>query len=140
QDKGLQEITYISNESYDREKQIIEMITYGFVDGVLIAPSEETQKKKQNEHFKELLEYELPVVFYDRINFDLAVDKIGVDDKGSISDAVALMGEKGIDKIGHVSAIHHLDVGNLRIEGYREAISNLKLSPYIATDEEVESL
>lgn len=140
QDKGLQVITYISNESYDREKQIIEMITYGFVDGVLIAPSEETQKKKQYEHFKELLEYELPVVFYDRINFDLAVDKIGVDDKGSISDAVALMGEKGIDKIGLVSAIHHLDVGNLRIEGYREAISNLKLSPYIATDEEVESL
>ena len=55
QKKNLQVITYISNESYEREKQIIDMISYGFVDGVLIAPSEETQKKKEYQHFKELL-------------------------------------------------------------------------------------
>ena len=140
QKKGLQVITYISNESYKREKQIIDMISYGFVDGVLIAPSEETQKKKEYEHFKELLEYELPVVLYDRINFDLPVDKIGVDDKGSISDAVELFSKKGMKKIGLVSGIHNIDVGNLRIEGYREAVSSLNLQAYVATDEEVSGL
>ena len=140
QKKNLQVITYISNESYEREKQIIDMISYGFVDGVLIAPSEETQKKKEYQHFKELLEYELPVVLYDRINFDLPVDKIGVDDKGSIEEAVRLLHENGVEKIGLVSAIQNLDVGVQRLEGYRDAVRDLELKGYIASHEEVESL
>ena len=140
QKKNLQVITYISNESYEREKQIIDMISYGFVDGVLIAPSEETQKKKEYAHFKELLEYELPVVLYDRINFDLPVDKIGVDDKGSIEDAVQLFHRNGLKKIGIVSAIQNLDVGVQRMEGYREALKDLNLQAYIANQEEVEPL
>ena len=140
QKKNLQVITYISNESYEREKQIIDMISYGFVDGVLIAPSEETQKKKEYAHFKELLEYELPVVLYDRINFDLPVDKIGVDDKGSISEAVQLFHRNGLKKIGIVSAIQNLDVGVQRMEGYREALKDLNLQAYIANQEEVEPL
>ena len=140
QKKNLQVITYISNESYEREKQIIDMISYGFVDGVLIAPSEETQKKKEYQHFKELLEYELPVVLYDRINFDLPVDKIGVDDKGSIEEAVRLLHENGVEKIGLVSAIQNLDVGVQRLEGYRDAVRDLDLKGYIASHEEVESL
>ena len=140
QKKNLQVITYISNESYEREKQIIDMISYGFVDGVLIAPSEETQKKKEYAHFKELLEYELPVVLYDRINFDLPVDKIGVDDKGSIEEAVQLFHRNGLKKIGLVSAIQNLDVGVQRMEGYREALKDLNLQAYIANQEEVEPL
>src|SRR5690606_14490610 len=88
----------------------------------------------------ELLEYELPVVLYDRINFDLPVDKIGVDDKGSILDAVQHLFKKGNRKIGLVSAIHNIDVGRLRIEGYREAITELGLQAYVTTDEEVTGL
>lgn len=140
QSKGLQVVTYISDESYDREKEIIELISYGFVDGVLIAPSEETQKKKEYAHFEQLLEYEFPVVFYDRINFDLPVDKIGVDDKRSISDAVVLLHQKGVEKIGLASAIHNIDVGKSRIDGYREAISKFGLQAYVATEEEVSKL
>ena len=140
QKKNLQVITYISNESYEREKQIIDMISYGFVDGVLIAPSEETQKKKEYQHFKELLEYELPVVLYDRINFDLPVDKIGVDDKNSIEEAVQLMHRNGLEKIGLVSAIQNLDVGVQRMEGYRKALQDSGLKGYVANQEEVESL
>lgn len=140
QKKNLQVITYISNESYEREKQIIDMISYGFVDGVLIAPSEETQKKKEYEHFKELLEYELPVVLYDRINFDLPVDKIGVDDKGSIEDAVRLMHENGLEKIGIVTAIQNLDVGVQRMQGYKEAVKELNLKGFIASNADVEPL
>ncbi|MGA9326166.1 MAG: LacI family DNA-binding transcriptional regulator, partial [Salegentibacter sp.] len=45
QKEGLQVITYISNESLDREKQIADLLTSGFVDGVLLAIAEETQRK-----------------------------------------------------------------------------------------------
>lgn len=140
QKKGLQLITYISNESYKREKQIVDMITYGFVDGVLIAPSEETQKLKEYAHLQELLEYELPVVLYDRTNFELEVDKVGVDDQGSFHDAVNFFAENGLNKIGLVSAIQNLDTGKLRIEGFQEAMRARGMNPYVVTSEEVETL
>ena len=80
------------------------------------------------------------MVLYDRINFDLPVDKIGVDDKGSIEEAVRLLHENGVEKIGLVSAIQNLDVGVQRLEGYRDAVRDLDLKGYIASHEEVESL
>src|SRR5690606_11600619 len=80
QREGLQVMTYISNESYDREKQIAELLTSGYVDGVLIAIAEETQRKKDFDHINNVLQYDIPVVLYDRIGFDMAVDKVGIDD------------------------------------------------------------
>lgn len=140
QHNGLQVITYISNESFKREKQIVEMLSHGFVDGVLVSPSEETQKMKEYSHFKELMEYGLPVVFYDRVNTDLPVDKVGVDDHKSTYDATKLFLEKGLKTIGLVSDIHHLDVGNERIEGYKEALQNENIKSNIVTSENIEEL
>lgn len=77
----LQVITYISNESYGREKQICDLLTAGFVDGVLIAVSEETQRKRDYDHLFNLVEYDIPVVMYDRINVSIPADKVGVDDE-----------------------------------------------------------
>lgn len=140
QKKGIQVITYISDESYEREKQIVEMISYGFVDGVIIAPSEETQKKRDFEHIRELLEFDLPIVFYDRINVDFEVDKVGVDDEESTYEATSLFCEKGLKKIAVVSAIEHVDVGRSRIEGYENAMKKFKLPPQVAASETVGEL
>ena len=128
QKKGLQVITYISDESYEKEKQIIDTISYGFVDGVLIAPSEETQQLKDFAHLKEFIDYDLPVVFYDRVNLDLDVDKVGVDDEASTYEATNLFYQKGLKNIALVSAIEGLDVGRMRIDGYRKAMKEAGLS------------
>ncbi len=96
QKSGLQVITYISNEKLEREQQIAEMLTSGFVDGVLIAISEETQRKKEYDHLFNLVDYDIPVVLYDRINIDLPVDKIGVDDEQSLE--VTLVTDKRCQK------------------------------------------
>ncbi|AVR46921.1 LacI family transcriptional regulator [Christiangramia fulva] len=122
QKHDLQVITYISNESLDREKQICELLTSGFVDGVLIAVSEETQRKKEYDHLFNLVEYEIPVVLYDRINVPLPADKVGVDDENSFYDATKFFRAKGIHDIGVVSAIHHLGVGKSRIKGHERAM------------------
>ncbi|HET7360734.1 MAG TPA: LacI family DNA-binding transcriptional regulator [Salinimicrobium sp.] len=140
QKKGLQVITYISDESYKREKQIVEMISYGYVDGVLISPSEETQKMKEYSHFRELLEYGMPMVLYDRINVDVEVDKIGVDDRRSIYEATNLFCAKGLRNIGLISDVHHLDVGKERIKGYQDALHEKGLAPNIITSENREEL
>ncbi|WP_300440066.1 LacI family DNA-binding transcriptional regulator [Christiangramia sp.] len=121
-------ITYISNESIEREKQICDMLTSGLVDGVLVAVSEETQKKQDYDHLFALLDYEIPVVIYDRINLGLPADKIGVDDEKSFYDATKYFRAKGIEKIGLASAIHHVGIGQLRIKGYERALQNESLA------------
>ncbi|WPY99695.1 LacI family DNA-binding transcriptional regulator [Christiangramia sp. OXR-203] len=118
-------ITYISNESLDREKQICDLLTSGMVDGVLIAVSEETQKKAEYDHLFALLDYDIPVVVYDRINLDLPADKVGVDDEKSFYDATKFFRAKGLERIGIASAIHHVGIGKLRISGYQKAMDEL---------------
>ena len=127
QRKGLQVITYISDESFEKEKQIIDMISYGFVDGVLIAPSEETQTRREFSHLKEFVAYGVPVVFYDRIDVDFDVDRVGVDDEQSIYEATQMFLDKGLKNVALVSAIEGLDVGRSRIEGYRKAMKDAGL-------------
>ncbi len=122
QKHDLQVITYISNESLAREQQICDLLTSGFVDGVLIAVSEETQKKQAYDHLFSLVDYDIPVVLYDRINVSLPADKVGVDDETSFFEATNFFKSKGLDRIGLATAIHHLGVGKLRIRGYEKAM------------------
>ena len=139
QREGLQVLTYISNESHEREKQISEMLTSGFVDGVLIAIAEETQRKREFDHIKNIIQYDIPVVLYDRIDFDMTVDKVGIDDRRVFYDATKDLQEKGLQRIGLATSIHHMGVGKARIEGYREALGN-DYKFYIANSAKMESL
>ncbi|MCM4157131.1 LacI family DNA-binding transcriptional regulator [Gramella sp. AN32] len=123
QKNNLQVITYISNESLDREKQICDLLTSGFVDGVLIAVSEETQRKQEYDHLFSLVDYEIPLVIYDRINIDIPADKVGVNDERSFYDATKFFKSKGCKRIGLASAIHHVGVGKLRMKGYQDGMA-----------------
>lgn len=139
QREGLQVITYISNESHEREKQISEMLTAGFVDGVLIAIAEETQRKKDFEHIRSIIQYDIPVVLYDRIDFDMPVDKVGIDDRKVFYDATRDLQNKGLKRIGIATSIHHMGVGKARIEGYKEALREDDTF-YLANSAKLESL
>ncbi|HSI69665.1 MAG TPA: LacI family DNA-binding transcriptional regulator [Gillisia sp.] len=124
---GFQVITYISNESLKLEKQITELISNGLVDGLLISVSEETQKMGDYDHLHTLLEYEIPVVLFDRIITDIEIDMVGVNDKDSIYDAVQFLYSKNVKKIGLVCALGDIGLGQLRIDGYKAACKDLGL-------------
>jgi len=124
QKEGLKVITYISNESLIREQEITWLLSSGFVDGVLVAFSEETQRNKEFSHLFNLIEYDIPVVLYNRIGFDFQVDKIGINDEQSLCEATKFFISQEVQKIGLASAIPNLDVGKLRIRGYKKAIKN----------------
>ncbi len=124
---GFQVITYISNESLQLEQQITELISNGIVDGLLISVSEETQKLKSYDHIYQLLEYEIPVVLFDRINVDMELDHVGVNDKGSIYDAVKFLHSKNQKKIALVCGLGEIGLGKQRIDGYKQAMQDLGL-------------
>jgi len=124
---GFQVITYITNESLKLEQQISELISDGIVDGLLISVSEETQKLNNFDHLYQLLEYEVPLVLFDRINVEMEVDKVGVNDRGSIYDAVQYLYSKNLRKIGLVCAIGKMGLGKQRVEGFKAACKDFNL-------------
>ncbi len=125
--QGYQVITYISNESLKLEQQIAELISNGLVDGLLISVSEETQKLQDFKHLYQLVEYEIPVVLFDRINVEMEVDKVGVNDLASIYDAVQYLYSKNLRKIGLVCAIGDIGLVQKRVEGYKKACKDFNL-------------
>ncbi len=124
---GFQVITYITNESLKLEQQVTELVSNGLVDGLLISVTEETQKLKDYEHLFRLTEYEIPVVLFDRINVDMELDKVGVDDKQSIYNAVKFLHSKNLNKIGLVSALGDIGLGKQRIDGFEKAFKELDI-------------
>ena len=62
QRQGMQIITYNSNESLEREKQIATLLSSGFVDGIMVAFSEETQQKRDFVHLLNLSVLGIPLV------------------------------------------------------------------------------
>jgi LacI family transcriptional regulator len=136
---GLQVITYISNESWEEEKKITEMLATGFVDGVLLAIAEETQRKKDFAHIENLMDYNIPVVLYDRIDSQMPLDRVGVDDQKIFFNITKYLQSQGLKKIGIATSIHHMGVGKLRITGYKEALSS-KEDFFIANSAKPESL
>ncbi len=124
---GFQVITYISNESLQLEQQITELISAGIVDGLLISVSEETQKLQDYDHLHQLIEYEIPVVLFDRINVDIGMDAVGVNDRGSIYEAVTFLHSQNIKKIALVCGLGEIGLGKQRIDGFIDACKDLGL-------------
>lgn len=137
--KGYNLITYISNESLLKEKQALDLLSNGTVDGFILSVSEESQKLKEYKHFKNVIQEGYPIVMFDRISDDVHCDKVVVDDFDSAYDATNHLIKIGCKKIALLSCIDNLSVGKLRAKGYIKAIdeSNLNMDEniIIATDD-----
>ncbi len=122
--KGYNVITYISNESFVKEKQAMDLLSNGTVDGFILSVAEETQKLHEFSHFKEILREGLPIVMFDRIMEDVLCDKVVVDDFESSVEAVNHLIKLGCSKIALLSCIDNLSVGKHRALGYERALQD----------------
>ena len=77
--KGYNVITGISNESFEKEKEVMDMLNNGTIDGFIACLSEETLKLQKFDHFHDILEEGTPIVLYDRVHADINCDKVVTD-------------------------------------------------------------
>ena len=120
--QGYHIITCISNESLDKEKEGLQLLANGSVDGFILCVAKETQQKNEVDHFKNTIKQGLPIVMFDRVAHDVLCDKVIVDDFDSTYNAtLSLINEKR-KNIAFVSSIDDLSVGKLRERGYNKAI------------------
>ncbi len=117
-------ITSISNESFEKEKEYLDMLSYNGVDGFILAVSQEAQTKGEFDHFNEVLKDDIPIVMFDRVADDVYCDKVIVDDKKGAGDAVDKLINSGCKRIGVVSTIQKLSVGKERYEGVERRIKS----------------
>ena len=127
---GVEEVAYKrnfsvmvfqSNESYMREVLNTQTLLANRVDGVLASFSKNTHDFS---HFQQLVDNEIPLVFFDRERDDLHADSVIVDDYTGAYNAVSHLISKGCTKIAFYSAPQHLVLGKNRLEGYRAALED----------------
>jgi len=119
---GYNIITCITNETLNKEKESLKLLSNGSVDGFILAVSEETQVSKNFDHISLLQSSDLPVIMFDRVIDDVNCDKVVIDDFNALKKATDHLIAKGRKHIAFISNIDDLNVGKSRKQAYKDSI------------------
>lgn len=108
-----------SNESYKQEVKIIHSFLAARVCGVIASLAKDTS---HYEHYQELLDNNIPIVFYDRICTGLNTERVVVDDYAGSFAAVEYMIQTGCKRIFFYGSSPHLEITKNRKNGYLDAM------------------
>ncbi len=123
--RGYHVIISQSHESYDREVVNVEHLASRSVDGLLVSLSTETD---HIEHFKRLHDKGFPIVFFDRITDEIETHKVVADNYKGAYDATQHLIDNGYKKIAHLTSAPHLSISKERLEGYKAALQDNKIT------------
>lgn len=132
--KGYTTMICLSNESYDKELLNMQLLAYGSVDGVIMSIAKETFKKNDFNHLQELVNNNVPLLLFDRINDTINCDKVIVDDFGGGYKATEYLIKTGCKKIALLNSVDTLNIGSDRKRGYVKALvdNHLKFDEQLA--------
>jgi len=132
---GIEEIAYRagytimvsqSNENYEREVVNTEAFANNRVAGVIVSIS---QRTKDGEHFKSIMQKGIPLVFFDRVFNGISANKVVINDVKSAFNAVSFLINKGYRKIAHLAGPGGLDICRKREKGYVDALKHAGILP-----------
>lgn len=126
-ERGYKIITTISNQSFDKEAEIIEMLSNGSIDGFLLSMAKETELNQNFSHFEESIENGTPIVMFDRVAKSISCDKVITDDLKGARKTVEFLYKKGHKKIAFISTMSDLHIGEQRFEGYKNGLEKVGL-------------
>ena len=113
-----------SNEDYEREVRSVETLLDARVCGIMASQSKTTT---QFDHFREIVDNGVHLVFFDRICTGINTDKVVVDDYAGAFNAVEHMIRTGCKQIAFLGATSSLPIANNRRMGYEDALRKYKL-------------
>ena len=122
--KGYTVIICQSNESFAREVSNARALLSHRVDGILVSISKETHSF---DHFVNLQEGGIPLVFFDRIAPEINADLVIIDDIDASYNATRHLIETGRKRIAHFAGPQSLVIGRDRLQGYLNALNEAGL-------------
>jgi LacI family transcriptional regulator len=117
--KGFNIVLYITNDSAEREKDILNELSLGNIDGLLASVC---SRSGQNDHFQQVLTDGIPIVFFDRVAPDIKASKIMQDDFHGAYQAVEHLITQGYTKIAHITGPSGMLFTETRMEGFIAAM------------------
>lgn len=117
---GYNIIVAQSNESYEKEVSSIKAFQAARVCGVIASLAKGTSRY---DHYQELTDSGIPIVFYDRICTELNTERVVVDDYAGSYAAVDYMIRTGCRHILFYGANPHLEITKNRRNGYIDAMN-----------------
>lgn len=125
--KGYNCIIFQSNELLEKEKECVELCQSFGIDGLLVSVSRET---KNLDHFRPLVQNDIPVVFVDRVIQQGNNPKVIINDFDTAFTAVNHLAKKKYQKIAGVFANENLMITQQRKAGFKAALESHGLLYY----------
>jgi len=124
-EEGYRVIIAQSNESFEKEQEILKTFSSTRVDGVLACLSLET---RSFEHFSRFRKNGNTVVMFDRIAYDIDCSKVIVDNFEGAYLATEHLIKTGCKNLVHLAGPSGSEVFSQRANGFLEAVKANKLS------------
>ncbi|TXG35402.1 LacI family DNA-binding transcriptional regulator [Seonamhaeicola maritimus] len=126
EENGMHIIICQSDESYQREKSLTKELLDIGVSGLIVSLAGET---KQFDHFLELKEKNIPLVFFNRQCDEVETDKVVIDNFKASYDATEHLASIGCKRIAYIGGPKILQISNTRLQGYKQALidANIKV-------------
>lgn len=130
---GIQKVAYknnyninlhITGESAEREISIARQLTLSSLDGLLVCI---TSESKNCTHFEDIINYGVPVVFFDRVADSIHTSKVMQNDFEGAFMAVEHLIQNDYRKIAHIAGPYGLSFTTNRFEGYLAALKKYNI-------------
>jgi DNA-binding LacI/PurR family transcriptional regulator len=113
-----------SSESYEKEVRDTKALISTRVSGVLASLCKHTTNY---DHFQDIIDSEIPLVFFDRICIGITTDRVVVDDYAGAFAAVEYLIQTGCKRIAFYSSPVHLEISKNRKNGYLDALRKYRI-------------
>ena len=117
--RGYRILVATSQEQYEREVEICQWFFENKVCGVIVSQAKDT---KDYQHFNQLVDAGIPLVFYDRICTGVNASRVVVDDYMGAYNAVTHLIETGCNRIAFFGSAMTLEISKNRFNGYKDAL------------------
>ncbi|MFD1470028.1 LacI family DNA-binding transcriptional regulator [Hymenobacter caeli] len=124
--QGYHVILSQSDESYEKEIRVTQMLQATGVDGLLVCLSDQTVDVA---HLQALQAYDLPVVLFDKISSALDASTVVTNDFQGAYDATAHLLAQGLTRVAHIKGPAHPENTRQRYAGYLAALAAYGLPP-----------
>lgn len=122
--KGYNIILFVTNDSPERELSIIKNLSFSSFDGLLVSICSDSA---EDNHFQQLIEDEMPIVFFDRVPKNIDASKVMQDDYNAAFEAVEHLIQNNFTKIAHIAGPKGLTFTEKRLQGYLDALKKYEI-------------
>ncbi|WP_028376184.1 LacI family DNA-binding transcriptional regulator [Leeuwenhoekiella sp. MAR_2009_132] len=121
---GYNVTIFQSKDLMKREQEITKILQNKMVEGIIVCLAIETDKY---DHFKKFKKLGIPLVFYDRVPYNMDVNSVVINDFESSFTATEHLIHKGCKRIAHIAGNQSTAIFKARYEGYKAALKKHKI-------------